>query len=499
LKSFRIASLALTTVFLWSFLWVSPTQLIAQDDNVPSGLTIHVVQRGENLFRIALNYGMTTEELAELNGILDPSNLAIGQRLLVPNLEIVEEPVIHVVQAGETLAVIAEFYGVAIEVIVANNELASADRIFTGQELLISGELPEPVVIDETIEPTAVAPDLSPNTTTIDVANDGFIVHVVASGDTLFQIATRYGLTTADVASANNISDPTSIFAGQRIVIPLGEIIAPIDLDLPAPLTNLIARPLVFIEGETFTLTITTSEAVTMTAQFLDRSFTVLSDATGLEHVILGGIPVFTVGGVYDFTLNITGTNGVVIPYTFAVQVLDGGYGTQNLTISGELEELLAPAVEEFEINLLTTLASNVTEERYWGELLSIPAAAAMNAPYGTRRSYNGGAVDRYHNGADFATPPNTPIYASAAGRVVMADLLNIRGNAVAIDHGWGVFTTYSHLSEILVTPGMIVQEGQIIGQSGSTGRVTGAHLHWEVWVGGVAVNPLTWVQYSFP
>ena len=70
MKSFRVTvSLVLTTVFVWSFLWVSPIQLIAQDDSVPSGLTIHVVQRGENLFRIALNYGMTTEELAELNGM----------------------------------------------------------------------------------------------------------------------------------------------------------------------------------------------------------------------------------------------------------------------------------------------------------------------------------------------------------------------------------------------------------------------------------------------
>ena len=67
------------------------------------------------------------------------------------------------------------------------------------------------------------------------------------------------------------------------------------------------------------------------------------------------------------------------------------------------------------------------------------------------------------------------------------------------IDHGWGVFTGYLHQSELLVSEGDWVEVGDEIGLVGYTGRVTGPHLHWEVWVGGVPVNPLEWTSTAFP
>src|SRR5690606_19753354 len=97
-------------------------------------------------------------------------------------------------------------------------------------------------------------------------------------------------------------------------------------------------------------------------------------------------------------------------------------------------------AVEENELTILRRAASAVTPERYFDGPMSLPAAAAMNSPFGTRRSYNGSAFDRFHTGADFAGAPGSPILAAASGRVVLADTLNIRGNSVMIDHGWGVY-----------------------------------------------------------
>jgi murein DD-endopeptidase MepM/ murein hydrolase activator NlpD len=67
------------------------------------------------------------------------------------------------------------------------------------------------------------------------------------------------------------------------------------------------------------------------------------------------------------------------------------------------------------------------------------------------------------------------------------------------IDHGWGVFTGYMHQAEILVDVGDRVEAGDLIGIMGRTGRVTGAHLHLEVWVGGVQVEPLDWLERPFP
>src|SRR4030066_387714 len=87
------------------------------------------------------------------------------------------------------------------------------------------------------------------------------------------------------------------------------------------------------------------------------------------------------------------------------------------------------------------------------------------------------------------------PIYAAASGVVVFADTLTVRGKATMIDHGWGVYTAYMHQSKIYVSVGEHVDKGQLIGLVGNTGRVEGPHLHFEVLVGGVEVNPLDWLN----
>jgi len=69
----------------------------------------------------------------------------------------------------------------------------------------------------------------------------------------------------------------------------------------------------------------------------------------------------------------------------------------------------------------------------------------------------------------------------------------------VVIDHGMGVHTLYAHMNTIAVAPDQLVERGEIIGTVGSTGLVTGPHLHWELRVGGEAVNPLEWTERSFP
>jgi murein DD-endopeptidase MepM/ murein hydrolase activator NlpD len=74
-----------------------------------------------------------------------------------------------------------------------------------------------------------------------------------------------------------------------------------------------------------------------------------------------------------------------------------------------------------------------------------------------------------------------------------------VRGNATLIDHGWGVYSGYWHQSVIQVKGGDQVDTGQVIGFNGATGRVTGPHLHWELWVGGVQVDPLQWTEVPFP
>jgi len=210
-------------------------------------------------------------------------------------------------------------------------------------------------------------------------------------------------------------------------------------------------------------------------------------------------IPIFTEAGIYPIEITLTSSTGEIAQISFNIQVVSGGYGSQYITLPEDKVPLLAPGVEQNEMAILTTVTSSFTNERYYQGTMSLPAAAAMNAPYGTRRSYNGGAFDHYHNGADFAGAPGTPVYAAAPGQVVLADTLNIRGISVVIDHGWGVYTNYSHMAERYVNIGDFVQTGQPIGAVGNTGRATGAHLHWELWVNGIPVDPMQWVWQTFP
>jgi murein DD-endopeptidase MepM/ murein hydrolase activator NlpD len=90
-------------------------------------------------------------------------------------------------------------------------------------------------------------------------------------------------------------------------------------------------------------------------------------------------------------------------------------------------------------------------------------------------------------------------VRAPANGVVVFADIVPARGNALVLDHGAGVYSTYGHLDGFDVEEGAEVRAGQIIGRVGTTGFSTGPHLHWEVWVNGANVDPLEWTRRTFP
>jgi murein DD-endopeptidase MepM/ murein hydrolase activator NlpD len=409
-------------------IFVFTLSTIAQDvtSEPTSGVTIHVVQRGDTLWGLARAYGVSVDELAQLNSISNTSGLEVGQRLLVPS---------------------------------------------------------------ETAPITNTNPDGN-----VVINQPSETLHTVANGETLYRIAVSYGLTVNDLIQANNILNASVIYAGQQLIIPSSsQATIQTTLTLPTPLTNIVLSPRSFVEGKTGSIVINASAPITITGDFLNSALNFISDNNG-NYFTMVGVPIFTEAGNYPVNLNINGT-----PFTFNIQVLNGGYLTTNITLSPEQEALLAPAVEEFEIGTIRNITSQFTPDRLFDGVFGLPAAAAMNAPYGTRRSYNGGPVSRYHNGADFATPPGSPIYATASGRVVLADLLNIRGNTVVIQHGWGIYSLYAHLTSLNVNLGDTVEIGQVIGLSGSTGRVTGPHLHWEVWVNGIAVDPIEWTQRTFP
>lgn len=113
------------------------------------------------------------------------------------------------------------------------------------------------------------------------------------------------------------------------------------------------------------------------------------------------------------------------------------------------------------------------------------PRPFDVTAEYGQKRVFNGELQSR-HTGLDLRGQVGEPVLAAGRGRVVLAGDFYYSGNGVFVDHGLGVHTGYFHLSEILVSEGDMVETGDLIGRAGATGRVTGPHLHWSLWVGGV-------------
>jgi murein DD-endopeptidase MepM/ murein hydrolase activator NlpD len=134
-------------------------------------------------------------------------------------------------------------------------------------------------------------------------------------------------------------------------------------------------------------------------------------------------------------------------------------------------------------------------------QLLRNPTeSACLSSGFGYRSLTTGGATggSRAHAGVDLANPNGGYIYAAASGRIVQAGPRGEFGNAIEIDHGNGVRTLYGHMREIdpALAPGMMVAAGAPIGRMGMTGNATGVHLHYEVSVNGVKVDPL---KYGLP
>lgn len=118
------------------------------------------------------------------------------------------------------------------------------------------------------------------------------------------------------------------------------------------------------------------------------------------------------------------------------------------------------------------------------------PRKSVITSPFGSGRMFNGTLTSR-HLGVDFRGKTGEPIVAANRGVVALVDNFFLAGNVVYIDHGRGIVTAYFHMSKTLVAAGDTVERGQKIGLVGSTGRVTGPHLHWSARYGAVTVNPL--------
>ncbi len=173
-------------------------------------------------------------------------------------------------------------------------------------------------------------------------------------------------------------------------------------------------------------------------------------------------------------------------------------YPEQRLTVK-ESMVTLSPEDQERatrEAALIRNALSDRSPQRLWSGAFHPPVEGPVSSPFGVRRFYNGKRRG-YHSGLDIAAPRGTPVLAAAEGVVALAADLFYTGNTVFLDHGLGLFTAYFHMDSLSVSEGERIAANTPVGLVGSTGRSTGAHLHWGVYVTGVKADPLSLVRVT--
>lgn len=464
-----------TIVLLAALLLIAALAAPVQaQEGEPLPTAVHIVERGETLLSIAQKYGTTVDAITHINGITDPRNIYVGQSLVIPDsgadadkMEVVP----YVVQAGDTVSSIARRYGTTWQTLVHINSLLSPNSIYPGLVIQV------PRVI------SANGMQVSfPRTT-------GKLIYDVRPEDTLTRIALHYNISPWTLAANNDPTRLKLIYPGQDLIVP-GEDTGP----LPAPFRAIEVQPLPVTQGTTMVVAVYTTEPVKLQGRLFDQDVYFAEERSVYYGMV--GVHVFTEPGMYEMTLTAQDGGGHNTSLTTEVIVNAGRFGHERIDLPPSDPASISSAYER--INAVRYMFN---PERYWATPFQHPCGGAISAYFGTRRAYRGGSYETgdYHHGVDFRAPTGTPVHASAGGTVALAELIPLYGNMVIINHGWGVFTGYGHLSSIEVQAGQQLAVGDIVGKVGSTGSSTGAHLHWEVWVGGISVDGLQWLEESFP
>jgi len=229
------------------------------------------------------------------------------------------------------------------------------------------------------------------------------------------------------------------------------------------------------------------ADADPVTARYRDRKILVTQN-DGHDIAVIG-LPLATKPGRHYLQVN----NQQGQSQNIGFQVEDKAYEEQHITIKDKRK--VNP--EKRDMERITRESKQIKSAlRHWSAQDEVvvafqkPVDGPTSSPFGLRRFFNEQARNP-HSGLDIAAPEGAPIHAPAPGTVLDTGEFFFNGNTVLLDHGQGLVTMYCHMSKIDVEPGQRVDSGEVLGEIGMTGRVTGPHLHWGVSLNDARVDPL--------
>jgi murein DD-endopeptidase MepM/ murein hydrolase activator NlpD len=179
---------------------------------------------------------------------------------------------------------------------------------------------------------------------------------------------------------------------------------------------------------------------------------------------------------------------------SFDFEVTEHTYTQQHITLKGKKKKYVNPNLAHMdriksERPVLSSARKIFSGDALSNGLFTRPVDGVTTSPFGLKRFYNGEAR-RPHTGLDYAGDTGTPIKAPADGKVILAGEFFFNGNAIFLDHGQGLISVYIHMNERLAQQGQQIKQGDVIGTIGQTGRATGPHLHWGIYLNQTVVNP---------
>lgn len=450
-----------------SFLVIPTQPVLAQSDD---DLPVYIVQPGDTVNLIAIRFGVSVADLINANDLANPDILNVGTPLKIPGLQGISGTLTtDVAGLGATLSGLSRKYQFPVDMLVKLNRITSPAEIFIGSTLVLPS-----------LEESAELAPLSP----------------IGQGESLFEKAISGSQNPWVLITSNKETGSWSLLPGDSLYGPADSAaIGQFSSDL---VDAIEINPLPLIQGKTEVIRIKTHRPATLSGELNGVPLSFLEIGEN-EYVAIQGVHALTSTGLTDIKIEVTSEN--FDPFRLEQAILvESGYYPQDPALYVD-EQTIDPAFTGPEDQLVRELSTQATAERYWNEAFKQPVddPACIKSWFGNRRSYNGGPYIYFHTGVDYGVCANLNIYAPAPGKVVFSGEMTVRGIATIIDHGWGVYSGIWHQSKSLVEVGDMVETGQLIGEIGATGRVTGPHLHWEVWANGVQVEPLDWLDNLYP
>ncbi len=232
-----------------------------------------------------------------------------------------------------------------------------------------------------------------------------------------------------------------------------------------------------------------------VSGDFQGREIPFYPRADGKGYEALLGVDLECPAGPYPLNMTIRGGNWASMR-TFQVEVARTFFGVQRITLPPEMVDLDAETLRRVkeEKRRIEALWAATSKNRRWSGEFSPPLEGGISTFFGVRRILNGQRRSR-HNGIDIKAPQGEEIRCPNNGRVVMVDELFFGGKTVVVDHGQGLYSFYMHLDKVVVPMNRDVRKDDVIGIVGATGRATGPHLHWGVYLNGVRVDPISLME----